>query len=87
MISIFLPNDLPVALEAGWLFFLFLAPEAVLLAAFLEGLALGASAAYNVNNFVQYYNCLMDYANSQGGTSGAAAEEVRSPPICSAATR
>ena len=70
VISIFLPNDLPVALEAGWLFFLFLAPEAVLLGAFLEGLALGASAAYNVNNFVQYYNCLMDYANSQGGTSG-----------------
>jgi hypothetical protein len=71
VISIFLPNDLPVALEAGWLFFLFLAPEAVLLGAFLEGLALGASAAYNVNNFVQYYNCLMDYANSQGGSSGS----------------
>ena len=68
VISVFLPNDLPIALEAGWLFFLFLAPELVLLGAFLEGIVLGAQAAYTINNFVEYYNCLVDYANSVGGS-------------------
>jgi uncharacterized repeat protein (TIGR01451 family) len=72
VVSIFLPNAEPIALEAGLIALTILAPELVLLIAFFEGLVLGATAGASVANFVQYFNCLSTYANGiGGGTSGA----------------
>jgi Pro-kumamolisin, activation domain/Bacterial Ig-like domain (group 3)/Bacterial Ig-like domain (group 1)/Putative Ig domain len=78
VLAIFLPNAETVGLTYGLLFVLLVFPELVALIFLLRGLLLGAQAATKIGNFVEYFNCLRNYANGIGGagsgsSSGAGA--------------
>jgi hypothetical protein len=67
LVSIFLPNAEPFALGIGLAFVLAFFPGFFAIIALFEGLVLGAQAATKIGNFVQYFNCLRNFADGVGG--------------------